>query len=214
MVIPKLHYITQGDTPLVHLENIQKACTAGAELVQLRLKGISEKKILKVAHEAREITAHFQTRLVLNDHYKIAKEVKADGVHLGKTDACPTAARKHLYTWQLMGGTASTLQECEILLEKGIDYISLGPFSVTTTKKNIPLVLGLKGYTLILEALQTETPILGVGGITTADVPAILRTGISGLAVSEEITRDFNTIRTFNELLNASVTQEQRYTFE
>ena len=69
MIIPKLHYISQGSSPKEHLENIQKACTSGAELVQLRLKNISEKKLLKLAEEAREITAHFQTRLIINDYY-------------------------------------------------------------------------------------------------------------------------------------------------
>lgn len=213
-MIPKLHYITQGSSAKEHLENIQKACTSGAELVQLRLKGISEKKLLKFAHEAREITAHFQTRLVINDHYKIAKEVKADGVHLGKTDTCPTTVRKHLYTWQLIGGTANALQDCETLLDKQVNYISLGPFRKTTTKDTLPPVLGLKGYTAITDVLKTGTPIIGVGGITTKDVTAILKTGINGIAVSGEITRDFNTIRTFNQLLNASSTAEQRYTFD
>ena len=80
-MIPKLHYITQGNSPKEHLENTQKACTSGAELVQLRLKGISDKKIIKAAHEAREINTHFQTRLIINQQYKIAWEVKADGVH-------------------------------------------------------------------------------------------------------------------------------------
>ena len=83
MILPKLHYISQGNSPKEHLDNIQKACTSGAELVQLRLKNVSEKRVLKIAQEAREITAHFQTRLLINDHYKIAKEIKADGVHLG-----------------------------------------------------------------------------------------------------------------------------------
>lgn len=213
-MIPKLHYISQGNSPKEHLENIQKACNSGAELVQLRLKNVSEKKFLKLAKEVREITAHFQTRLIINDNYKIAKEVKADGVHLGQTDTCPKEARKHLYTWQLIGGTANTLQECETLIDKEIDYISLGPFRATATKENAPTVLGLNGYMAILESLNTETPILGVGGITTEDVPAILKTGISGIAVSEAITRDFNAIRTFNQLLNASSSAEQRYTFE
>jgi len=213
MIIPKLHYISQGSTPAAHLENIQKACTSGAELVQLRLKNISAKKLLKFAHEAREMTSHFQTRLIINDHYKIAKEVKADGVHLGKTDSCPTIARKHLYSWQLIGGTANTFQDCETLLDKQVNYISLGPFRVTATKDNVPPVLGLNGYAAITDVLKTGTPIIGVGGITTADVPDILQTGISGIAVSEEITNDFNTIRTFNELLNASSTAEQRHTF-
>ena len=214
MIIPKLHYISQGNSPKEQLENIQKACSSGAELVQLRFKSSSQKKILNLANEARELTAHFQTRLIINDHYKIAKEVKADGVHLGKTDSCPTIARKHLYTWQIIGGTATTLEDCETLLSKEIDYISLGPFRFTTTKDNLPPVLGLKGYTAIIEELNTETPIIGVGGITTNDVTAILETGISGIAASEEITRDFNSVKIFNQLLNASSTEEQRHTFK
>ncbi len=213
-MIPKLHYISQGSSPKEHLENIQKACTSGAELVQLRLNSSAEKKLLKFAAEAREIIAHFQTRLIINDNYKVAKEVKADGVHLGKTDSCPTVARKHLYTWQFIGGTANTLQDCQALIEKEVDYISLGPFRFTETKDNLPPALGLNGYAAIIDVLNTETPILGVGGITTDDVAAILETGISGLAVSGTITRDFNTIRTFNQLLKASITEEQRYTFE
>lgn len=213
MIIPKLHYISQGDSPKEHIANIQKACTSGAELVQLRLKNISEKKILKQAEEAREITSHFQTRLIINDHYKIAKAIKADGVHLGKTDTCPTIARKHLYTWQIIGGTANTLEECETLITKNVDYIGLGPFRFTITKDNLSPVLGLDGYKVILDKLETKTPIIGIGGITLEDVPAILETGISGIAVSGEITKDFNKIRTFNQLLNASSTLEQRHTF-
>ena len=213
-MIPKLHYISQGNSPKDHLDNIQKACTSGAELVQLRLKNVSENKFLKLAKEAREITSQFQTRLIINDHYKIAKEVKADGVHLGKTDHCPTIARKYLYTWQIIGGTANTLQDCETLLDKQVNYISLGPFRTTTTKDNTPPVLGINGYTAITDILKTGTPIIGVGGITTEDVTAILNTGISGIAVSEAITRDFNSIRIFNELLKASSTAEQRYTFK
>jgi thiamine-phosphate pyrophosphorylase len=214
MIIPKLHYISQGDSPKEHLNNIQKACSSGAELVQLRVKNISEKKTLKIATQAREITSHFQTRLIINDHYKIAKEVKADGVHLGQSDVCPTVARKYLYTWQMIGGTANTMKDCENLLDKQIDYISLGPFRETTTKENLSPVLGLKGYIAITDVLITPIPIIAVGGITTNDVTNLLGAGISGIAVSGEITRDFDSIKTFNELLKASSTAEQRYTFE
>lgn len=213
-MIPKLHYISQGISPKEHIENIQKACSAGAELVQLRLKNVSEKKYLKLAKEAREITSYFQTRLIINDYYKIAREVKADGVHLGKSDACPIDARKHLYTWQIIGGTANTLQDCETLIEKQVDYISLSPFRLATTNDNSPTVLGLNGYTAIIEALKTETPIIGFGDITTNDVTEILKTGVSGIAVSGEITRDFDIIKSFNKLLSASSTDEQRHTFE
>lgn len=212
MIIPKLHYISQGDSPKAHIENIQKACTSGIELVQLDLKNVSDNKMLKIAQEAREITSHYQTRLLISAHYKIAIDVKADGVHLGPTDACPTLVRKQLYSWQMIGGTANSLQDCEALLDKDVDYISLGPFRSTTTTESP--ALGLNGYTAITETVKTETPIIGVGGIGIADVTAILGTGISGLAVSGEITRNFDSIRTFNLLLNASSTEEQRYTFK
>lgn len=212
MMIPKLHYISQGNSPKEHLENIQKACSAGAELVQLCLKNVSEKKYLKAAKEAREITSYFQTRLITNGHYKIAKEIKADGVHLENSDTCPTIVRTYVYTWQIIGATANTLQECKTLLEKQVDYITLSPFRDASKEQTTP-VLGLNGYSLLIESLQTETPIIGFGDITTKDVTAVLETGISGIAVSEEITKNFDAIKVFNQLLKASSTEEQRHTF-
>ena len=113
----------------------------------------------------------------------------------------------------MIGGTANNLQDCEVLIDKEVDYISLGPFRLTT-KDNSSQVLGLNGFTAITEALNTETPIIGFGSITTEDVTDILKTGISGLAISEEITRNFDAIKTFNQLLNSSSTEEQRYTFK
>lgn len=214
MTIPKLHYISQGNSPKEHLENIQKACTSGIELVQLHLTNVSEKKLLKLAKEAREITSHFQTRLIISENYKVAKEVKADGVHFEKADSSPTKARKHLYTWQIIGGTANTFEDCEILLDNEINYISLGPFKANTTKDNLDTVLGLQGYTAITDVLKTPIPIIGFGDITTEDVTEILETGVSGIAVSNAITQNFDSIRTFNQLLNASSTQEQRHTFK
>ena len=213
MIISKLHYISKGSAPKEQLENIQKACASGAELVQISLKDVSDKEFLEFAKEAREITAHYQTRLLINEYYKIAKEVKADGVHLEKLDSY-TLARIHLYTWQIIGATANTVQDCETLLDNQVDYISLGPFRAATASNNKPTVLGLNGFTVISEALKTETPLIGFGGITTKDVTDILASGISGIAVSGEITRDFNTIGTYNKLLSASSTDEQRYTFK
>ncbi|MCH4552168.1 thiamine phosphate synthase [Aestuariibaculum lutulentum] len=213
MNIPKLHYISQGNTPEEHLENIQKACIYGAELVQLRLKNRDENTLLKTAEKAREITGHFQTRLIINDHYKVAKIVNADGVHLGKTDACPLEAREYLGKWFMIGGTANTLEDCQILLSKKVDYIGLGPFRFTKTKDNLSPILGLESYQSILSQLQSETPIIAIGGIIEQDIPELLQTGIYGIAMSGAITGNFNNIQTFNKLLNASATFEQRHTF-
>ena len=214
MSISKLHYISQGNTPEEHLENIQKACASGAEWVQLRLKNTSEKTVLETAIKAREITAFFQTRLIINDHYKIAKEVKADGVHLGKKDTCPSIAKKELYAWQLIGGTANTLEDCKKLIEKKVDYIGLGPFRFTKTKENLSPILGINGYLTILEELKTETPIIAIGGIEVDDILDLMMTKVYGIAMSSTITKNFNLIPKINSFLNTPASQEQVYKFD
>ena len=210
-MVSKLHYITQGNTPEQHLENIQRACASGVEWVQLRLKKVDPKTLLETAKKAREITGHFQTRLIINDHYKVAKEVNADGVHLGKSDACPLKVRAYLGKFYSIGGTANTLEDCKKLLEKKVDYIGLGPFQFTETKKNLSPVLGTVGYQVLLDELKTETPIIAVGGITLDDTTKIIQTGVYGVAVSAAITNDFTSIPVFHKILNAPSTQEQVY---
>ncbi len=207
-MISKLHYITQGRTPEEHLENVQRACASGAEWVQLRLKNLDPKTILETAQKAREITSHFQTRLIINDYYKVAKEVNADGVHLGKTDTCPLKAKAYLGDLYIVGGTANTLEDCHKLLEKGVDYIGLGPYRFTETKKNLSPVLGTVGYQTIIEALKTNTPIIAIGGITTENMPEIINTGLYGVAVSAAITKNFNSIPTFHRIIEGQGVKE------
>lgn len=212
MKLPKLHYISQGKSPKEHLENTQKACAYGAELVQLRLKGLDYEEVLRTAREAREITALYQTRLIINDYYKVAKEVRADGVHLGKKDTNPTVARKALGDSYIIGGTANTLQDCEALIAKKVDYIGLGPFRFTTTKEKLSPILGTLGYQAIVEELKTEVPIIAIGGITLEDVPEIMQTGVYGIAASGVITENFSKIGLFNNQLKAGSTSEQVWT--
>ena len=210
-MISKLHYISQGNTPEEHLNNIQAACTAGADWVQLRLKNVDPKTILETAKKAREITGHFQTRLIINDYYKVAKEVNADGVHLGKKDACPKKVKEYLGKFYSVGGTANTLEDCKDLLEKKVDYIGLGPFRFTETKKKLSPVLGIVGYKALVDELKTDTPIIAIGGIELNDVKEIINTGVFGIAVSGAITKNFNSISAFNKVLNAPSTSEMVY---
>lgn len=214
MIIPKLHYISQGNSSKDILENIQKACTSGAELVQLRYDNVSEKKYLKLAKEVIKITTHYQTRLIICDYYKIAKAIKADGVYLEKNTTSPTLVKTHLYPWQSIGGTANTIEDCEKLLDAQIDYIFLGPFKDSSATNSVAPILGMAGLTAVTTILKTPIPIIAFGGITTEDVTTLLKIDISGIAVSDAITQNFDSIKTFNQLLSASSTAEQRHTFE
>lgn len=203
-MLSKLHYISQGKTPQDHLENIQKGCANGAGLVQLRLKDMAIETILETAEKAREITSQFNVKLIINDHYKIAKAVNADGVHLGKTDTCPLIVRAYLGVQFIIGGTANTLEDCKVLIEKEVDYIGLGPFQFTETKKNLSPVLGIEGYKQLIDKLEKDTPIIAIGGISMEDVSAIIKTGVYGIAVSGTITKDFVSISQFHEILSSS----------
>ncbi|MGR7814337.1 thiamine phosphate synthase [Lacinutrix undariae] len=212
MTIPKLHYIAEGNSPKELLANIQNACTSGIELVVLGYKDASEKKLLKLAKEAVVITSHYQTRLMIANYYKVAKEVKADGVFFTSTAAFTSAAKQHLSPWQGVGAIAHTLEEANLLLDNAVDYIVLSPFKALEGDDKV--AIGLDGYAEMVDALHTSTPLIGYGQITTDAVSAILETGVAGVAVSEAITANFDSIKTFNQLLNASVTQEIRHTFD
>ena len=71
--------------------------------------------------------------------------------------------------------------------------------------------MGTNGYLTILEELKTETPIVAIGGITLEDVPEIMTTGVHGIAVSGEATKDFNKINTFYQILKGEDKLEQRF---
>ncbi|WP_405368528.1 thiamine phosphate synthase [Nonlabens sp. Asnod2-A12] len=207
-MIDTLQYITQGIAPQDHVENIRKACLNGITWVQLRIKNTEYRTVLKTAIEARKITNEFGVKLIINDHYKIAKEVQADGVHLGKTDTCPLIARQYLGNDFIIGGTANTLEDCRILLDKKVDYIGLGPYQFTETKRNLSPVLGVKGYRDIVKELKTKTPIIAIGGIAINDVAPILKTGVYGIAVSGVITSNMSSIKEFQDVLKATYLPE------
>ena len=210
-MIPKLHYISQGINAQEHLNNIQAACTSGVELVQLRLKKFDTKTVLETAKKAREITNRFQTSLIINDFYKIAAEIKADGVHLEQLKICPKIVRKELASWQIIGSKASTIEECKKLIEKKVDYIELGPFRLNNLKNNSNTALGEKGFLTILSALKSNIPIIATGGITQNDILDLMITGVYGIGISEEITRNFNSISKFKEIISGEKAQEQTW---
>ncbi|MGJ8684222.1 MAG: thiamine phosphate synthase [Nonlabens sp.] len=211
-MIPKLHYISQAPTAAKHIEQVQKACSAGAELVQLELEHILENERLTLAQEVIAITSHFQTRLIIKSHYKLAHQIKADGVFLENKDSSIAHVRQKLYTWQTIGAAAHTLEDCESLIASEVDYIILKPFK--STDHSELKALELEGYKAIADVLNTKTPLIGYGAITTSDVTAIMESGIEGIAVSDAINENFDSIKTFHQLLNASATQEQRHTFK
>ncbi len=186
----KLQFISQQTPSITHLESIRAACVAGVRWVQLRVKNQNERAILEMAEQARAICDQYQAKLIINDYPLVAKLSNADGLHLGKEDMPISQAREILGDKCIIGGTANTFEDIKNHYQKGANYVGLGPFQYTTTKKKLSPILGLEGYTQIIEECkqhQIELPIIAIGGIRYEHIKQLKKTGISGIAVSSLI---------------------------
>lgn len=182
-----LQFITHPSEKMTILEEIRNAVEGGCKWVQLRMKDSSKDEIIEVAEKAKEICKDSDCILVVDDHVDIAKELELDGVHLGKNDMNPNEARKILGEEFIIGATANTFDDIQNLRHLDIDYIGLGPFRFTSTKEKLSPILGIDGYTSIINQKNDASiniPIVAIGGITYDDIESIMETGVNGIAVS------------------------------
>jgi thiamine-phosphate pyrophosphorylase len=214
-MVEKLHYITQETETLSHIDCVREACIAGLKWIQLRVKDTDEETYLEIAKEAKIICDLYDVVLIINDNVSIAKKVGAHGVHIGQTDMPIEEARSILGENAIIGGTANTFDEITNWINAGADYIGVGPYKMTTTKKNLSPVLGLDGYYGIADNIfkgltnhlfsREIPPIIAIGGIEMEDVEPLLKTGVNGIAVSGLLTKDFSRTNTLLEALNKKV---------
>jgi len=187
-----VQFITHYTERYSYLDSVRIALEGGCRWIQLRMKEASPEEILPIAKEALALCREHHATFIIDDHVELAKQIKADGVHLGKLDMPIAEARRILGKDFLIGGTANTFEDVLAHYQAGADYIGCGPFRFTTTKKNLSPVLGLEGYTDIVSRMKAEgidLPIVAIGGITKEDIPSLMKTGINGIALSGSILR-------------------------
>ena len=181
-MISRLHYLTQDVHNISHQELAEIACKNGIRWIQLRVKNQSYDGWLQIAKDVKSICDQFQTTLIINDNVEICKAINADGVHLGKNDLSIIKTRKILGTKKIIGATANTLEDITEHEKNGANYIGLGPYKFTETKKNLSAVLG-------------------IGGIQLKDVKPLINTGIYGIAVSSAINLSDQKEKTIQEFI-------------
>ena len=189
--ISKFHYITVDNEKISHEEQIERACDGGAKWIQLRIKNKDIEDIKSIAFRVKAICKIYGATFIINDYVELAKELQADGVHLGKSDMSVTKARKILGDEYIIGGTANTIGDIKQLQQEMVNYIGLGPYRFTETKKNLSPLLGIEGYKNIIGLCKSDNikiPIIAIGGIKYEDISLILQTGIYGIAISSAIT--------------------------
>ena len=207
----KLQYISQGSTAQEQITNIHQCLDAGCDWIQLRFINAAEKELQATAKQVKKLCDSYDATLIINDNAGLAHTIDASGVHLGLQDMSISKAREILGPQKIIGGTANTIQDVLSQVEKKCDYIGLGPFRFTSTKKKLSPVLGATGIGEIMKVLsqrEIKTPVFAIGGILLSDVENILEHGAFGVAVSGEITKHSSKkelLEKFNLLLNGKI---------
>lgn len=203
-MISRLQYISQELDGKSHIENIEEACQAGIDWIQLRVKDMDLEEVEEIAFAAQAVCKKYGAKMIVNDYVEIAKAVRAQGVHLGQSDMDPLEARDVLGSRPYIGASANTWEEVELLYDtKVVDYISLAPYKESTTKEDFNTPMGLRGYSNILNNMiihDIDLPMIGVGGIEISDILDIQMSGCHGIAVSSLINNSFDKKATVSEI--------------
>lgn len=200
-----LQFITHQTERYSYLQSAQMALEGGCKWIQLRMKDAPLEEVEAVALQLKTLCKEHDAILVLDDHVELARKLEVDGVHLGKNDMPIDEARQILGEGFIIGGTANTFEDVVQHFRAGADYLGIGPFRFTTTKKNLSPVLGLEGYASILSQMKEahiELPVVAIGGINYEDIPDILATGVNGIALSGTILRAENPAEETRKILN------------
>ena len=184
---PPLMCLTHDGAPLSHADQTRTLLAAGARWIQLRMKNAGPAAWLATAREVVAACRAAGATCIINDSIEIALASEADGVHLGKLDGDWAAARSRLGPDRILGGTVNDADAARRAAACGaLDYVGIGPWRFTSTKKNLAPVLGPEGIAPLLPLLD-GLPAWVIGGIHPDDLPAIRALGARGVAVSSSL---------------------------
>lgn len=199
-----IQFISHFTERYSYLDSIRLALAGGCRWIQLRAKDTSDAELLPLALEAQRLCREAGATFIIDDHVELVKEIHADGVHLGLHDMPISEARQLLGSDYIIGGTANTFADVERHYQAGASYIGCGPFRYTTTKKNLSPILGLEGYEAVVRQMrdqQINLPIVAIGGITAEDIPVIMQTGVTGIALSGTVLRAEDPVAEMQKLI-------------
>lgn len=183
-------YLVTSGTGRRTVEVAAQAAAAGAGMVQVRAKDASAACLLELTCAVADAVraARPSTLVVVNDRVDVALAARLQGahvhgVHLGQDDLPVSEARRLLWPGAIIGLTTGTTElagEAERIRDL-VDYLGAGPFRLTPTKDSGRPPLGARGYRALVAA--TGLPIVAIGDITPADVPALAAAGVAGVAL-------------------------------
>ena len=182
-------------------DQVKKALDGGATFVQLREKKLDREDFLAEALEIQKLCREYGVPFVINDEVSIAKDIDADGVHVGQSDMEAMDVRKVLGPDKILGVSAQTVEQAIIAEKHGADYLGVGAVFATGSKDDADDV-SHETLKAICEAVSI--PVIAIGGITKENVSELAGSGICGVAVISAIFGQ-NDIKKATEDLKVSV---------
>jgi len=189
------------DPQFDHMKGAKAAIAGGVKIIQLRDKGGDKKEYLALAKKMRALTKKTGVTFIVNDYVDIAKEVGADGVHVGQDDLKKTTVKKIrqvLGNDKIIGVTTRDLEQAKKAEKDGADYVSLGPIFATPSKPGVE-PRGVKKLAQVVKSLGI--PVVAIGGINQGNVKEILAAGCSRFAVIRAVLKQKNAVLASQRLL-------------
>lgn len=195
--------LTQDGLELSHEAQVLALCVAGAKWIQLRFKEATDHAVATVAEACLPVCRESGVRLIINDRIHVALQVGADGVHLGSLDMPWPEARALVGPDFIVGGTVNSVADAARASVPGLlDYVGVGPFRFTKTKRNLAPILSNGEWQEILRALG-PIPSYAIGGIRVEDLSVIRERGLTGVAVCSSVYRHAEVTENYRAFLNA-----------
>ncbi|VAW59917.1 Thiamin-phosphate pyrophosphorylase [hydrothermal vent metagenome] len=172
--------------PIEHFAPMAEAALcAGASILQYRDKSANTDKRLEQAKNLKKLCLKYNATFIINDDISLAKEVNADGVHLGRNDPPVKEAREQLGPDKIIGISCYNQLSLAIeAIQQDADYIAFGSFFNSSIKPDAPVA----SANLIAELKQTSNiPICCIGGINIDNCTPLLSSGADMLAVISEV---------------------------
>jgi thiamine-phosphate pyrophosphorylase len=163
------------------LKKVEAALRGGARIVQLRSKGADESRRRSLARQVMELCKTAGARFIVNDSVELARELDADGVHLGKDDTEPRVARALLGPAKLIGVSCyNQLPRAREAVTQGADYIAFGSFFPSATKPG-----AVRATLDLLRSARREIslPIVAIGGVSADNAGSLIAAGADAVAV-------------------------------
>lgn len=173
-----------SDSDEEFLAQVKQAIKSGVTIFQLREKHTGYEHFKKIALEIKPICKEYNVPLIINDNVKLAKEIDADGVHLGQDDLDIKAAREYLGADKIIGVSAHNVKEAQAAESGGADYLGSGAAFVTSTKTDA----GAIDHKVLADvAHSVKIPVVAIGGINKDNISQLEGLGLDGVAVVSAI---------------------------